>query len=78
MLAAPGLEVALEAEVEQGRQARIGAYHDVAAVPAVTPARPAMRPVFLAQKRQAAATPVARLHRNPRFVDEFHQVDSIA
>src|SRR5262249_42962744 len=61
MLAALGFEVALEAEVEECRQAGIGAEDDVAARAAVAPARAAMWAVFLAQERDAAAAAVAGL-----------------
>ena len=72
MLAALGLEVTLEAEVEEGRQSRIGAQDDVAARAAVAAARPAVRAVLLAQERDTAAPAVTGFDRDQRFIDELH------
>ena len=68
--AALGLEVVLEAVLDERGQARVGLDHHVAAVPAVAAVRPALRHVGLAAKRHATRAAVAALHMYAHFVDK--------
>jgi hypothetical protein len=77
VLAAFGLETAIETEVEERREAGVGAQDHVPAAPAVAPARSPPGPVLLAQEGDAAATSVARLDRHARLVDEPHDDDEL-
>ena len=70
MLAALGVELGMEAEVDQGVDVRAGDDEDRAAVAAVAAARAAARDELLAAERQAAAPAVAGFDVDVDFVDE--------
>jgi hypothetical protein len=65
-----GAEYVIVAEFQEGVFVRIGDQVDVAAVAAVTAARPALRDEFLAAESNAAMTAVAGFDSDPGFVDE--------
>ena len=70
MLAALGVELRVEAVVDEGVGVRAGDDEDRAAVAAVAAARAAARDELLAAERQAAVSAVAGYDVNVDFVNE--------